>query len=97
LIEGFSKDFVLKLQWRFEKTGNSGVLVRMTGDDKVWPKSCEALLASGRAGDSWLIDGFKLETPRPSATGTTSRRTRSPSGSGTTTRSPRTAGRSRSR
>jgi hypothetical protein len=58
------KDFVLKLQWRFEKAGNSGVLVRMTGDDKVWPKSCEAQLASGRAGDFWLIDGFKLETPK---------------------------------
>lgn len=58
------KNYVLKLEWRFpEKPGNSGVLLRMVGDDKVWPKSIEAQLMSGKAGDFWLIDGMKLDTP----------------------------------
>lgn len=57
-------NYVLKVEWRWpEKAGNSGVLLRMTGEDKVWPKSIEAQLASGRAGDFWLIDGAKLTTP----------------------------------
>lgn len=56
-------NYVLKLQWRFnpEKgAGNSGVLVRMIGDDKVWPKSVEAQLESGSAGDFWNIDNFTM-------------------------------------
>ncbi len=56
-------NYVLKLQWRFnpEKgAGNSGVLVRMIGDDKVWPKSVEAQLESGNAGDFWNIDNFTM-------------------------------------
>jgi hypothetical protein len=57
-------NYVLKLEWRFpEKPGNSGVLLRTVGDDKVWPKSIEAQLQSGKAGDFWLIDGVKLDTP----------------------------------
>jgi glutathione peroxidase-family protein len=59
-------NFVLKLSWRFDPVtkaeGNSGVLFRMTGSDKVWPKSLEAQLHSKNAGDFWLIDGFKLTT-----------------------------------
>jgi hypothetical protein len=57
-------NFVLKVQWRWpERPGNSGVLLRQVGDDKVWPKSIEAQLMSGNAGDFWLIDGAKLDTP----------------------------------
>jgi hypothetical protein len=58
------KNFVLKLEWRWPegKGYNSGVLLRMVGPDKVWPKSIEAQLMSGSAGDFWLIDGAKLET-----------------------------------
>ncbi len=59
-------NFILRLSWRFSPVtkaeGNSGVLFRMTGDDKVWPKSLEAQLHSKDAGDFWLIDGFKLTT-----------------------------------
>jgi hypothetical protein len=58
-------DFVLRLQWRWgeklPKRPNSGVFVWVTGDDKIWPKAVEAQLASGQAGDIWLVDGFKLQ------------------------------------
>ncbi len=59
-------NYVLKLKWRFnpEKgAGNSGVLLRMVGEDKIWPKSIEAQLASENAGDFWNIDMFKMTVP----------------------------------
>jgi hypothetical protein len=60
-------NYVLKLEWRFnpvtKQAGNSGVLLRVVGPDKVWPKSVEAQLQSGAAGDFWLIDGARLDTP----------------------------------
>ncbi len=64
-------NYVLKVQWRFnpvtKKAGNSGVLLRMVGEDKVWPKSVEAQLQSGSAGDFWNIDNVKM-TAEPSRT-----------------------------
>jgi hypothetical protein len=57
------QDFVLTLEWRWvEKPGNSGVLLRIVGPDKVWPKTIEAQLQSGNAGDFWLMDGAVLDT-----------------------------------
>ena len=60
-------NYILKLEWRFspvtKQAGNSGVLLRVVGEDKVWPKSVEAQLMSGNAGDIWLIDGARLTTP----------------------------------
>ena len=57
------KNFVLRLDWRWaEKPGNSGVLLRVTGPDKIWPKTVEAQLMSGNAGDFWLMDGATLDT-----------------------------------
>jgi hypothetical protein len=57
------KDFVLTLEWRWaEKPGNSGVLLRVVGPDKIWPKTIEAQLQSGNAGDFWLMDGARLDT-----------------------------------
>jgi hypothetical protein len=57
---------VLKLEWRFDpvtkKAGNSGVLLRMIGGDQVWPRSVEAQLHSGNAGDFWNIGEFPLQT-----------------------------------
>jgi hypothetical protein len=48
------QDFVLELDWRWaDKPSNSGVLFRMTGEDKVWPKCIEAQLMHQRAGDFW--------------------------------------------
>jgi hypothetical protein len=60
-------NYILKLEWRFnpitKQAGNSGVLLRIVGEDKIWPKSVEAQLQSENAGDFWLIDGAKLDTP----------------------------------
>ncbi|MBN1908587.1 MAG: DUF1080 domain-containing protein [Pirellulales bacterium] len=56
--------FVLKLQWRWPKDakpGNSGVLLRVVGEDKVWPKSVEAQLKDQWAGDIWNIDEFPMK------------------------------------
>lgn len=59
------KNYVLRLEWRFPpgRAGNSGVLLRMVGRDMVWPRSIEAQLQSGAAGDFWLIEGAALTTP----------------------------------
>jgi hypothetical protein len=54
-------DYVLRVQWRFPGApGNSGVFVHVSGPDKIWPRAVEAQLFSGRAGDIWLVDGFKM-------------------------------------
>jgi len=56
-VEEF-ESFELELEWRFDPTrgaGNSGVLLRVDGNDKVWPRSIEAQLHSGNAGDIWNI------------------------------------------
>jgi hypothetical protein len=59
-------NYVLRLEWRFDpvtkKAGNSGVLLRMVGEDKVWPRSVEAQLHSGNAGDFWNIGEFPMKT-----------------------------------
>ena len=59
-------NYVLKVEWRFnpvtKKAGNSGVLLRTQEPDKVWPKSVEAQLESGNAGDFWNIDEFQMKT-----------------------------------
>lgn len=45
-------DFKLTLEWRWlEKPGNSGVLLRMGGEEKIWPLCMEAQLMHTRAGD----------------------------------------------
>ena len=57
-------NYVLKLEWRFDPArgaGNSGVLLRVVGEDKVWPRSVEAQLQSGNAGDFWNIDEFPMK------------------------------------
>jgi hypothetical protein len=56
-------DFVLALEWRSPpgaKPGSGGVLLRMSGKDKIWPKSLEAQLNAGSEGDFWGLDGFEL-------------------------------------
>jgi len=57
-------NYVLKVEWRWpegSKPGNNGVLLRIVGEDKVWPKSVEAQLAHEHAGDIFTIDGFPLK------------------------------------
>ena len=59
------EDFVLSLEWRWDpatkQAGNSGVLVRTIGADKVWPKSVEAQLMHGNAGYLLGIDGYPMK------------------------------------
>ncbi|MHC4627879.1 MAG: 3-keto-disaccharide hydrolase [Planctomycetota bacterium] len=45
-------DYKLELEWRWpEKSGNSGVLLHMSGEEKIWPMCIEAQLMHKRAGD----------------------------------------------
>jgi len=45
-------DFKLELEWRWpEKPGNSGVLLHMSDEEKIWPRCIEAQLMHKRAGD----------------------------------------------
>lgn len=56
-------NYKLVVEWRWapgKKPGNSGVLLRMVGEDKVWPKSIEAQLGTENAGDFWNIDMFQM-------------------------------------
>ncbi|MCA8971190.1 MAG: DUF1080 domain-containing protein [Planctomycetes bacterium] len=58
-------NFILEVEWRWpegKNPGNSGVLVRKTGEDKTWPRSIEAQLQSGQAGDFWNIGEFGMQT-----------------------------------
>ena len=58
-------NFELSLEWRHDPRfppGNSGVLMRMQGPDKVWPRSIEAQLQHRNAGDIWNIDEFPMQT-----------------------------------
>jgi hypothetical protein len=60
------RNFTLTLEWRWvpdKKAGNGGVLIRMTGKHKIWPKSLEAQLNAGQAGDFWGLDGYHLAGP----------------------------------
>ena len=54
--------YVLSLQMRHITPGNSGVLLRMVGPDKVWPRSIEAQGQIGSLGDIWNIDKFPMKT-----------------------------------
>jgi hypothetical protein len=57
-------NYVLRVQWRWgdkvARGRNSGVFVHVVGKDQIWPKGIEAQLMANRAGDIWLVDGFKL-------------------------------------
>lgn len=69
-------DFVLRLEWRFppERGGNSGVLIRQIGPDQVWPRSIEAQLQSGAAGDFWNIGEFPMRADPARTSGRNTRR-----------------------
>ena len=55
-------NYVLRVQLRHLKPGNSGVLLRMTGPDKVWPRSIECQGEFHNMGDIWNIDRFPMKT-----------------------------------
>jgi hypothetical protein len=73
------EDFILRLEWRFspitKQAGNSGVLLRMTGPDQVWPRSVEAQLQSGNAGDFWNIGEVPMKTDPARLNGRNTRKT----------------------
>ncbi len=54
-------NYILRLQYRHQGTGNGGVLLRMVGPDKVWPRSIEAQGQANAAGDIWNIDKFPMK------------------------------------
>jgi len=55
-------NYTLHLQMRHVTKGNSGVLLRMVGPDKVWPRSIECQGMSDNMGDIWNIDKFPMKT-----------------------------------
>ena len=55
-------NFVLRLQFRHLSKGNGGVLVRMHGEDKVWPKSIEAQGMINNVADIFNIGSFPMKT-----------------------------------
>jgi hypothetical protein len=58
------RDYKLTVEWRFLKPGNTGVLLHMSGPDKVWPRSIEAQGKFGDQGDFWVIDGTEFKEHR---------------------------------
>ncbi|NLX23034.1 MAG: DUF1080 domain-containing protein [Phycisphaerae bacterium] len=57
------KNFRLRVEWRWApggKPGNSGVLMRINGAPMPLPRSIEAQLMSGNAGDLFGFHGMKL-------------------------------------
>ncbi len=59
------KNFVLSMEWRFRKPGNTGVLLRCLGEPHafgVWPRSIEAQIHENMTGDIWNIGEFPMKT-----------------------------------
>lgn len=67
------ENYVLRLQLRHVEPGNSGVLLRVVGPDKVWPRSIEAQGQKDNLGDIWNIGEFPMTV---AAERTAGRRTR---------------------
>jgi len=62
-------NYVLRVQFRHAGTGNGGVLLRMVGPDKVWPRSIEAQGQYQAAGDIWNIDEFPMKVDQARTSG----------------------------
>lgn len=67
--KGDFSNYVLTVEWRWPEGtqgGNNGVLVHTTDARAlgIWPRSVEVQLASGNAGDFWVI-GTTLQVPNP--------------------------------
>jgi type 1 glutamine amidotransferase len=60
--EKYYESYVLELDWRWDPEaragGNSGVLLRVGGEPRIWPRSLEAQLKSGSAGDFHVFGDF---------------------------------------
>lgn len=53
------------VEWRFTKTGNTGVVVHMTPPDKIWPKSIECQGMHKNQGDFYLWSGATAKEGTP--------------------------------
>jgi hypothetical protein len=52
------KDYRLTFEYRWPgRGGNSGLLVHIQEEDKVWPQCIEGQMQHHHAGDFWVIDG----------------------------------------
>ncbi len=67
-------NYILRLQFRHLGKGNGGVLLRMVGPDKVWPRSIEAQGQYQSAGDIWNIDKFPMKVDESRTSGRHTRR-----------------------
>jgi hypothetical protein len=54
-------NYVLRLQLRHHADCNAGVLVRVNGEDKVWPDSIECQGEKNSMGDIWNIGQFPMK------------------------------------
>jgi hypothetical protein len=60
------EDFNLVVEWRWapgKEPGNSGVLMRITGEKMMLPNCMEAQLKSGDAGALYGFQGFRIDGP----------------------------------
>lgn len=49
-------NYRLTLQWRWPRSpGESGVMLHVEDEDAIWPRSLEAGISSGHAGDFWVV------------------------------------------
>ncbi len=53
------KNYVLRFDWKFSKPGNSGLLVHIQGDHRVWPKCVEVQGHLNSHGHIFAIGGAK--------------------------------------
>ena len=78
------KNFKLIVEWRWpagKEPGNSGVLMRITGEPMALPRCVEAQLRHGSAGDIWAFQGFHVEGDAAHFSGDKSSRVRESVGS----------------
>jgi protease I len=55
-------NYILRLQFRHLTKGNSGLLLRQVGEDRVWPRCMEAQGMYGSVGDIWNLGEFPMKT-----------------------------------
>ena len=59
------ENYALLVEFQYaEKLGNAGLLLHITGEDKVWPKSLEANLNIDEMGRIYEIGGATIKHPR---------------------------------
>ena len=56
-------NYLLTVEWRFIKPGNTGVIVHANGGEKLWQASVECQGAHGRQGDFYLWSGLQADQP----------------------------------